>query len=71
MAGEAATDLHYDRPGEFYLYGRDGETGLSDGREREEYLESRRRRRTDLKVPRASYRLSRVMRNVDGAFGAQ
>ena len=37
---DAATDLHYDRPGEFYLYGRDGETGLSDGREREEYLES-------------------------------
>jgi len=59
---EAARDLHYDRPGEFYLYGRDGATGLSDGREREEYLESRRKRRTDLKVP-ARYRLSRVMHN--------
>jgi len=59
---EVAGDLHYDRPGEFYLYGRDPDTGLSDGREREEYLESRRRRRTDLKVP-ARYRLSRVMHN--------
>ena len=35
-------------------------TGLSNGREREEYLQSRRERRTDLKVP-ARYRLSRVM----------
>ena len=59
---EAARDLHYDRPGEFYLYGRDPQTGLSDGREREEYLESRRKRRTDLKVP-ARYRVSRVMHN--------
>lgn len=59
---EAARDLHYDRPGEFYLYGRDPETGLSDGRPREEYLDSVRRRRTDLKVP-ARYRVSRVMHN--------
>ncbi len=59
---QAAKDLHYDRPGEFYLYGCDPQTGLSDGREREEYLESRRKRRTDLKVP-ARYRLSRVMHN--------
>ena len=59
---EAAKELRYDRPGEFYLYGRDSETGLSDGREREEYLESRRRRRTELKVP-ARYRFSRAMHN--------
>jgi methylenetetrahydrofolate reductase (NADPH) len=59
---EVAKDLHYDRPGEFYLYGRDPENGLSDGREREEYLESRRKRRTDLKVP-ARYKVSRVMHN--------
>jgi methylenetetrahydrofolate reductase (NADPH) len=59
---EAAGDLHYGRPGEFYLYGRDPQTGLSDGRPREEYLESRRKRRTDLKVP-ARYRVSRVMHN--------
>jgi methylenetetrahydrofolate reductase (NADPH) len=57
---EAARELHYDKPGEFYLFGRDPATGLSDGRPREEYLESRRRRRTDLKVP-ARYRVSRVM----------
>jgi methylenetetrahydrofolate reductase (NADPH) len=57
-----AAELGYDRPGEFYLYGRDPDTGLSDGREREQYLESRRERRTDLKVP-SRYRLSRVMHN--------
>ncbi len=57
---DASRDLHYDRPGEFYLFGRDQETGLSDGLERAEYLESRRRRQTDLKVP-ARYRASRLM----------
>jgi methylenetetrahydrofolate reductase (NADPH) len=59
---EAARDLHFDRPGEFYLYGKDPQTGLSDGKPRDEYLESKRRRRTDLKVP-ARYRVSRVMHN--------
>ncbi len=59
---QAARDLRYDRPGEFYLYGRDSETGLSDGNPRQEYVDSRARRRTDLKVP-ARYRLSRVMHN--------
>jgi methylenetetrahydrofolate reductase (NADPH) len=59
---EVAKDLHYDRPGEFYLYGRDPQTGLSDGQEREEYLQSRRKRRTDLKVP-ARYKVSRLMHN--------
>jgi methylenetetrahydrofolate reductase (NADPH) len=59
---DVAKDLHYDRPGEFYLYGRDALTGLSDGVPRPEYLESKRKRRTDLKVP-ARYRLSRVMHN--------
>ena len=59
---DVAKDVHYDRPGEFYLYGRDPQTGLSDGREREEYVESRRKRRTELKVP-ARYRVSRVMHN--------
>jgi methylenetetrahydrofolate reductase (NADPH) len=59
---EAARDLHYDRPGEFYLYGRDPQTGLSDGRPRPEYLDSKQQHRTDLKVP-ARYRISRVMHN--------
>ena len=57
---EAAKEIRFDRPGEFYLYGSDPETGLSDGVEREEYLRSRRERRTDLKVP-ARYRLSRAV----------
>ncbi|MDE3130672.1 MAG: methylenetetrahydrofolate reductase C-terminal domain-containing protein, partial [Acidobacteriota bacterium] len=59
---EAARELRYDRPGEFYLYGRDSQTGLSDGHPREEYLESRRRRRTELRVP-VRYRFSRAMHN--------
>ena len=59
---QAAAELHYDKPGEFYLFGRDPQTGLSDGRPREEYLESKRTRRTDLKVP-ARYRVSRAMHN--------
>ena len=59
---QAARELRYDRPGEFYLYGRDPETGMSDGRPRDEYLESKRKRRTDLKVP-ARYKVSRVMHN--------
>jgi methylenetetrahydrofolate reductase (NADPH) len=57
---QAAKDLHYDRPGEFYLFGRDEQTGLSSGTARPEYLESRAKRRTDLPVP-ARYRVSRVM----------
>ena len=57
---QAAKDLHYDRPGEFYLFGRDERTGLSSGTARPEYLESRAKRRTDLPVP-ARYRVSRVM----------
>ncbi len=59
---EAAGEIRFGRPGEFYLYGRDPETSLSDGRPREEYLASQRRRRTELKVP-ASYRVSRAMHN--------
>ncbi len=31
---EAGRGLRYDRPGEFYLYGRDSATGLSDGEPR-------------------------------------
>jgi methylenetetrahydrofolate reductase (NADPH) len=55
-------EVAYDKPGEFYLFGSDLDTGLSDGQPREQYLESRRKRRTDLKVP-ARYRMSRVMHN--------
>jgi methylenetetrahydrofolate reductase (NADPH) len=66
---EAGSGLRYDRPGEFYLYGRDSVTGLSDGEPRQEYLDSRARRGTDLKVP-ARYRLSRVMHNTVFAHDA-
>jgi methylenetetrahydrofolate reductase (NADPH) len=66
---EVAKDLHYDRPGEFYLYGRDPQTGLSDGIEREEFLNGVLRRRTDLKVP-ARYKVSRVMHNAVFAHDA-
>ena len=59
---EAAKDIHYDRPGEFYLYGKDATTGLSNGEKRPEYLASKAKHRTDLPVP-ARYRLSRVMHN--------
>jgi methylenetetrahydrofolate reductase (NADPH) len=59
---EAASGIAYGRPGEFYLYGQDDATGLSDGRPRPGYLESKRARRTDLPVP-ARYRFSRVMHN--------
>jgi methylenetetrahydrofolate reductase (NADPH) len=59
---DAARDVHYDRPGEFYLYGRDPRTGLSDGEPRPEYLERKRNHSTDLKTP-ARYRISRVMHN--------
>jgi methylenetetrahydrofolate reductase (NADPH) len=59
---EAAGELQYGRPGEFYLYGRDERTGLSDGQPRPEYLQSKAKRRTDLPVP-AKYRLSRRMHN--------
>ncbi len=57
---DAASHLHYDRPGEFYLFGRNEQTGLSDGRPRPEYLASKAERRTDLPVP-ARYRFSRRM----------
>jgi methylenetetrahydrofolate reductase (NADPH) len=59
---EAARDLLYDRPGEFYLYGEDPRTGLSEGQRRPEYLERKAKRQTDLPVP-ARYRLSRRMHN--------
>jgi methylenetetrahydrofolate reductase (NADPH) len=59
---QAASEVAYDRPGEFYLFGRDAGTGLSDGQRRQEYLDSKRARRTDLPVP-VRYRFSRVMHN--------
>jgi methylenetetrahydrofolate reductase (NADPH) len=53
-----AKDLRFDRPGEFYMFERDPETGLSSDELSRSYVESKRRRQTDLPVP-ARYRVSR------------
>jgi methylenetetrahydrofolate reductase (NADPH) len=66
---EASRELAYDRPGEFYLFGQDSGTGLSDGVRRPEYLASKHARQTDLPVP-ARYRFSRVMHNTVFAHDA-
>ena len=57
---ELGRGLCFGFPGEFYLYDEDPDTGLSTGHVTASFLESRRRRRTDLRVPLA-YRLSRRM----------
>jgi methylenetetrahydrofolate reductase (NADPH) len=53
-----AKDIGFGRPGEFYLFERDAETGLSSDELSRAFVESKRRRQTDLPVP-ARYRLSR------------
>jgi methylenetetrahydrofolate reductase (NADPH) len=55
-----AKDILFDRPGEFYMFERDPESGLSSDELGGLYLESKRRGQTDLAVP-ARYRLSRQM----------
>lgn len=60
---ELARELQYDLPGEWYLYERDPDTGLSSSKVNQSYLASRRRgarRRARRSVP-GVYRLSRVM----------
>jgi methylenetetrahydrofolate reductase (NADPH) len=53
-----AKDIGFGRPGEFYMFESDRETGLSSDELTRSYVEGKRRRRTDLPVP-ASYRVSR------------
>jgi methylenetetrahydrofolate reductase (NADPH) len=53
-----AREIRFPLPGEFYLLEEDPETGLSSDEPSAAYLESRRRRRTDLRVP-VRYRFSR------------
>ena len=53
-----AKDLRFDRPGEFYMFEHDRDTGLSSDELSHSYVESKRRRQTDLPVP-ARYRVSR------------
>ena len=55
-----AKDIRFDRPGEFYMFEQNAETGLSSDELSRSYVESKRRGQTDLAVP-ARYRLSRQM----------
>ena len=55
---EFAREIQFPLPGEFHFFEPDPETGLSSDVVNRAYLESKRRRRTDLRVP-AKYRLSR------------
>ena len=58
-----AREIQFPLPGEFYFFERDAETGLSSDLVNASYLESRRRRKTDLRVP-VSYRFSRKLHQV-------
>jgi methylenetetrahydrofolate reductase (NADPH) len=55
---ELSRELRFGRPGEFYLFEADPETGLSSDRLDPAYVKSKQKRRTDLRVPLA-YRFSR------------
>jgi methylenetetrahydrofolate reductase (NADPH) len=55
---ELSRALRFGRPGEFYLFEPDPGTGLSSDELNHAYVESRRKRRTDLRVP-LIYRFSR------------
>jgi methylenetetrahydrofolate reductase (NADPH) len=55
---ELAREIQFPFADEFYFFERDPETGLSGDDVDAAYLESKRRRRTDLRVP-LSYRFSR------------
>ena len=55
---ELAREIQFPRPGEFHFFERDPETGLSSDDVDADYLESKRRRRTELPVP-VKYRFSR------------
>lgn len=55
---ELTSQLHHGRPGEFYMFAPDPDTGLASDQLDPEYVSSTERRRTDLPVP-ASYRVSR------------
>ena len=55
-----ARAIRYPLPGEFYFFEQDAETGLSSDAVSASYLESKRSRKTDLRVP-ARYRFSRML----------
>jgi methylenetetrahydrofolate reductase (NADPH) len=55
-----ARAIRYPLQGEFYYFEQDAETGLSSDAVSASYLESKRSRKTDLRVP-ARYRFSRML----------
>ena len=55
-----ARAIRYPLQGEFYFFEQDAETGLSSDAVSASYLESKRSRKTDLRVP-ARYRFSRML----------
>ena len=55
---QVAREIRFPLDGEFYLFEPDPETGLSSDELSASYLESKRRRKTDLRVP-IRYRVSR------------
>jgi methylenetetrahydrofolate reductase (NADPH) len=55
---DVARDILYGRGDEFYMFERDPDTGLASHELSRSYVESKRRRETDLPVP-GRYRLSR------------
>jgi methylenetetrahydrofolate reductase (NADPH) len=61
-------ELRYPFDDEFYFFEPDPDTGLSSDAVNSAYLESKRRRRTDLRVP-FMYRISRRMH--DGVFAPE
>lgn len=58
---ELARQIQYDEPGEWYLYERDEQTGLSSEQVNRTYLKSRKRRRG--RGAPAKYKLARTMHN--------
>ena len=58
-----AREIRFPLDGEFYFFERDPETGLSSDAVNASYLESKRRRRTDLRVP-VKYRVSRSLHRI-------
>ncbi|HUK95759.1 MAG TPA: methylenetetrahydrofolate reductase C-terminal domain-containing protein, partial [Gaiellaceae bacterium] len=59
---EVAREIRYPFEDEFYFFEIDPDTGLSSDRVNEAYLESKRRKKTDLRVP-LRYRFSRRLHN--------